>query len=176
MYIPSVSPSLTRAQLVSNTSITRTQQYQVNMSAIQPQNNNAAFNVQEKGPAIAVQPIGQAPVFLSATPLAALGRAGAPADCPACGTRAMTHINFVAGNTTQWLYPECIGPRGCASQCWLCCSVWAAALFFFTLHCCCVPYFISALKDVEHRCGGCGVLLATAHKSGRVEVHQFQQG
>jgi lipopolysaccharide-induced tumor necrosis factor-alpha factor len=71
------------------------------MSAVQPQNNNAAFNVQEKGPAIAVQPIGQAPVFLSATPLAALGRAGAPADCPACGTRAMTHINFVAGNTTQ---------------------------------------------------------------------------
>jgi hypothetical protein len=101
MYIPSISLSLSRAQFISNTSITRTQQYQVNMSAAQPQNSNATFNVVEKQPVIVVQQVGQAPAFLTATPLAALGRTGAPADCPSCGRRTMTHINFVAGNTTQ---------------------------------------------------------------------------
>lgn len=41
--------------------------------------------------------------FRTATPIAALGRNGAPVDCPSCGNRAMTITNFVAGNTTQYV-------------------------------------------------------------------------
>lgn len=40
-------------------------------------------------------------VYQSATPIASLGRGPAPADCPACGQRAMTSVAFETGNTTQ---------------------------------------------------------------------------
>lgn len=35
----------------------------------------------------------------------------------------------------------------------------------------CIPYLINGLKDVEHKCGSCGVTLATWHKSGHVDVY-----
>jgi hypothetical protein len=40
-------------------------------------------------------------VYQSVTPIASLGRGPAPADCPACGQRAMTNVAFETGNTTQ---------------------------------------------------------------------------
>ncbi|KAJ4376433.1 hypothetical protein N0V83_001717 [Neocucurbitaria cava] len=40
-------------------------------------------------------------VYQNATPIASLGRGPAPADCPACGQRAMTNVAFETGNTTQ---------------------------------------------------------------------------
>ena len=40
-------------------------------------------------------------VYQSVTPIASLGRGPAPADCPACGQRAMTSVAFETGNTTQ---------------------------------------------------------------------------
>ncbi|KAF2281542.1 uncharacterized protein EI97DRAFT_32459 [Westerdykella ornata] len=87
--------------------------------------------------------------FQTATPLMALNRGPAPADCPACGCRSMTTVQFETGNTTH---------------------VWALALCIFT---ClgCIPYCMNSLKDVEHRCGNCGVLLATWHRGGGTEVH-----
>jgi lipopolysaccharide-induced tumor necrosis factor-alpha factor len=30
---------------------------------------------------------------------------------------------------------------------------------------------MNSLKDVQHKCGRCGVLLATWHRSGTTEVH-----
>ncbi|MCJ1224475.1 hypothetical protein MMC12_001120 [Toensbergia leucococca] len=88
--------------------------------------------------------------YRTATPLYALNSAAAPVDCPCCGARALTRIEFEAGNTTH---------------------AWAAAL------CCvfcigCVPYLMASLKDVTHRCGSCGVLLATWKRSGNTLVHQ----
>ncbi|KAF2027399.1 hypothetical protein EK21DRAFT_102585 [Setomelanomma holmii] len=88
-------------------------------------------------------------VYQNATPIASLGRGPAPADCPACGQRAMTSVAFETGNTTH---------------------AWAAGL------CClfclgCIPYVMNSLKDVQHKCGRCGVLLATWHRSGTTEVH-----
>ena len=49
-------------------------------------------------------------------------------------------------------------------------SAWAFGL------CClaclgCIPYMMSSTKDVTHKCGKCGVLLATWHRSGTTEVH-----
>ncbi|KAI9867892.1 MAG: hypothetical protein M1813_007714 [Trichoglossum hirsutum] len=44
---------------------------------------------------------GQPQGYLSATPLAAVGRGATPVDCPACGKRAMTRITPMVGNTTQ---------------------------------------------------------------------------
>jgi LITAF-like zinc ribbon domain len=38
---------------------------------------------------------------------------------------------------------------------------------------CWVPYVMKQFKDVEHRCGDCGVLLATWHESDGAEVHVF---
>ncbi|KAH7078067.1 LITAF-like zinc ribbon domain-containing protein [Paraphoma chrysanthemicola] len=88
-------------------------------------------------------------VYQNATPIASLGRGPAPADCPACGQRAMTNVAFETGNTTH---------------------AWAAGLCCF---CClgCIPYVMNSLKDVQHKCGRCGVLLATWHRSGTTEVH-----
>ncbi|KAL6702777.1 hypothetical protein ACN47E_000961 [Coniothyrium glycines] len=88
-------------------------------------------------------------VYQSATPIANLGRGPAPADCPACGQRAMTNVVYETGNTTH---------------------AWAGVL------CCClclgcIPYIMNSLKDVQHKCGRCGVLLATWHRSGTTEVH-----
>ncbi|CAG8961049.1 hypothetical protein HYFRA_00002590 [Hymenoscyphus fraxineus] len=91
--------------------------------------------------------------FQNVTPLASLGRSPAPVDCPACGQRSMTRIAFLAGNYTHgWA----VG---------LCCLTW-----FF----CWVPYVVDGFKNVDHSCGSCGVLLATWHRSGGVDVHQHQ--
>jgi len=40
-------------------------------------------------------------VYQTATPIANLNRSPAPADCPACGQRAMTNVLYETGNTTQ---------------------------------------------------------------------------
>ena len=50
------------------------------------------------------------------------------------------------------------------------CSAWALGL------CCiiglgCIPYLMNSMKDVKHKCGRCGTLLATWHRSGNTEVH-----
>jgi hypothetical protein len=101
---------------------------------------------QSPGPAAPVQTGTQ---FQSSTPIASLNRGCAPADCPACGQRSMTTVAYEIGNTTH---------------------AWALGL------CClaclgCIPYLMNSLKDVQHRCGRCGVLLATWHRSGTTEVH-----
>ncbi|KAJ4305122.1 hypothetical protein N0V90_000652 [Kalmusia sp. IMI 367209] len=88
-------------------------------------------------------------VYQNATPIANLNRSPAPADCPACGQRSMTNVAYETGNTTH---------------------AWALAL------CClaclgCIPYMMSSMKDVQHKCGRCGVLLATWHRSGTTEQH-----
>jgi len=57
--------------------------------------------VQPQSQAAPVQPMFQARVYKTATPLNVLGRTGAPADCPACGQRSMTRIVSVVGNTNQ---------------------------------------------------------------------------
>ncbi|OAL43621.1 hypothetical protein IQ07DRAFT_592956 [Pyrenochaeta sp. DS3sAY3a] len=88
-------------------------------------------------------------VYQNATPIASLGRGPAPADCPACGQRSMTNVAFETGNTTHaWALGLCC----------LCCLG-------------CIPYVMNSLKDVQHKCGRCGVLLATWHRSGTTEVH-----
>ncbi|KAJ9649521.1 hypothetical protein H2201_006178 [Coniosporium apollinis] len=88
-------------------------------------------------------------VYQNATPIASLGRSAAPADCPACGQRAMTLTAYEIGNSTHaWALGLC---------CFLCLG--------------CIPYLMNSLKDVQHKCGKCGVLLATWHRSGSTEVH-----
>jgi len=42
--------------------------------------------------------------FYSAVPLANLGEASAPADCPMCRHRTMTLTNSQVGNTTQYVF------------------------------------------------------------------------
>ncbi|KIY03442.1 uncharacterized protein Z520_00133 [Fonsecaea multimorphosa CBS 102226] len=88
--------------------------------------------------------------FRQAVAIPNLGMSAAPVDCPACGQRAMTNVSYHTGNTTH---------------------VWAGVACCLTGLLCFVPYLMNSLKDVQHRCGNCGVLLATWHKSGVVEVH-----
>ncbi|KAF2190913.1 hypothetical protein K469DRAFT_719872 [Zopfia rhizophila CBS 207.26] len=88
-------------------------------------------------------------VYQNVTPIASLNRSPAPADCPACGQRAMTNVSYEIGNTTHaWALGLC---------CFACLG--------------CIPYVMNSLKDVQHKCGRCGVLLATWHRSGTTEVH-----
>ncbi|KAF4546699.1 Lipopolysaccharide-induced transcription factor regulating tumor necrosis factor [Lasiodiplodia theobromae] len=87
--------------------------------------------------------------YRTATPIANLNRSPAPVDCPACGHRALTATTFQTGNTTHaWAFGVCL----C-----LCLG--------------CIPYLMSSTKDVQHKCGKCGVLLATWHRSGNTDVH-----
>lgn len=98
---------------------------------------------------MAMGPMGQQSQYHTATPLQNLTEGAAPVDCPTCRTRALTRTEYVSGNTA---------------------IAWAALLCF----CCflgCIPFMMRSLKDVEHHCGKCGVLLATWHNSGRVVVH-----
>ncbi|KAL4991252.1 LITAF-like zinc ribbon domain-containing protein [Aspergillus falconensis] len=93
--------------------------------------------------------------YPTAFPLHALQRTPQVVDCPVCSQREMTRTEAVNGNSTH---------------------AWAAVL------CCCacvgcIPYFVAAFKNMDHRCGKCGQLLATYHGSGHVVVHpQGQQG
>ncbi|KAL8732736.1 MAG: hypothetical protein Q9166_002516 [cf. Caloplaca sp. 2 TL-2023] len=88
--------------------------------------------------------------YQTAIPLANLQNFAVPVDCPVCHMRALTKTEYHSGDTT---------------------NVWAALV---CICCClgCIPYLIRNLKDVEHKCGHCSVLLATWHNSGRVVVHQ----
>ncbi|EON64813.1 hypothetical protein W97_04047 [Coniosporium apollinis CBS 100218] len=96
-----------------------------------------------------MQPMQPGTVYQNATPIASLGRSAAPADCPACGQRSMTQTSYEVGNSTHaWALGLC---------CCLCLG--------------CIPYLMNSLKDVQHKCGKCGVLLATWHRSGTTEVH-----
>ncbi|ERF70700.1 hypothetical protein EPUS_02566 [Endocarpon pusillum Z07020] len=88
--------------------------------------------------------------FKTATAIPNLGMGPAPVDCPSCGKRGMTRVSYQAGNTTH---------------------IWAGITFCFTLCLCFIPYLMNSLKDVQHHCSNCGVLLATWHKSGAVDVH-----
>jgi hypothetical protein len=45
-------------------------------------------------------------------------------------------------------------------------SVWAAVLCFFTGILCFLPYIMTGTKDVLHRCGNCGAVLAKWHRNG----------
>ncbi|KAF2813874.1 uncharacterized protein BDZ99DRAFT_553885 [Mytilinidion resinicola] len=122
------------------------QQYQQGQPQ-QPQQAYAAQGHQQSGLSVGQQQTGT--VYQSATPIANLGRGPAPADCPACGQRAMTSVSYEVGNTTH------------AWALGLCCIVCLG----------CIPYVMNSLKDVQHKCGRCGVLLATWHRSGTTEVH-----
>ncbi|KAE9368135.1 hypothetical protein N431DRAFT_429332 [Stipitochalara longipes BDJ] len=86
--------------------------------------------------------------FASATPLVSLQQGPAPVDCPMCRVRQMTRVEFVSGGTTHLVALLC-----CLG---LCCG--------------CIPYLTTWFKDVEHKCGNCGALLAVWHRSGRTEV------
>ncbi|KAH7148297.1 LITAF-like zinc ribbon domain-containing protein [Dactylonectria macrodidyma] len=85
--------------------------------------------------------------FASA-PIELLQSMPAPVLCPGCGTRAVTVAtpetgNYVHGAAALVCLISCLG---------------------------CIPYFISSLKDVNHKCGQCGIPLAKFHRSGRTEV------
>ncbi|RPA99437.1 hypothetical protein L873DRAFT_1683883 [Choiromyces venosus 120613-1] len=92
--------------------------------------------------------------FLQATPIPALSRGSAPVDCPICGQRKLTSVSYEVGSTTHlWAAVACV----------------VACLG-------CIPYLMTSLKDVQHRCGQCGTLLAIWHRSGGAEVLVHPQG
>ncbi|KAI4218265.1 MAG: hypothetical protein L6R36_009044 [Xanthoria steineri] len=110
------------------------------------ENNPTPIHPQQAMPAV----VPQAQGYQNVVPLANLQDSAAPVDCPCCHMRALTKTEHHSGNTT---------------------NAWAAIICFCV---ClgCIPYLISGLKDVEHKCGHCSVLLATFHRSGRTVVHQ----
>jgi len=88
--------------------------------------------------------------FQTAVAIPNLGMGSAPVDCPSCGKRGMTRLEYATGNTTH---------------------AWALGICCLTGCLCFIPYLMNSLKDVKHHCGGCGVLLATWHKSGNTQAH-----
>jgi hypothetical protein len=112
--------------------------------------------------------------YQAVTPIPALGRSAAPTDCPFCGRREMTKVSYEIGNFTQYAFPapslQYHSARGNSNM--ISTSGWAVGL------CCClclgcIPYLMKSLKDVDHKCGNCGVLLATWHRSGITEPHLY---
>ncbi|KAF7888735.1 uncharacterized protein EAF02_003276 [Botrytis sinoallii] len=86
--------------------------------------------------------------YATAMPIRALQTGPTPVDCPVCGVREVTAVESHSGMTTHLIAL-------------LCCAVTCLG---------CIPYLISGLKDVEHKCGHCGALLAVWHRSGRTDV------
>ncbi|KAF7910759.1 uncharacterized protein EAF01_002268 [Botrytis porri] len=86
--------------------------------------------------------------YATALPIRALQTGPTPVDCPLCGVREVTAVESHSGMTTHLIAL-------------LCCAVTCLG---------CIPYLISGLKDVEHKCGHCGALLAVWHRSGRTDV------
>jgi len=98
---------------------------------------------------IAQQPVTTYQTFI--TPIQSLNRDSAVVDCPKCHQKQPTRVAYKIGGITHLL------------AVWLglgtmCLAAW-------------VPYTISGAKDVDQFCGHCGVLLATKHRSGRLEVY-----
>ncbi|KAJ9214258.1 hypothetical protein DTO166G4_4103 [Paecilomyces variotii] len=123
-----------------------------NIDAIEPQTYPAhpdAAHTESKQPTGVYRPAVPGQNFTTAIPITSLSRNAAPVDCPACGVRSLTKVSYHSGNTTH---------------------VWA--LFICWCTCLgCIPYLIDSTKDVEHHCSNCGVLLATWHRSGSLEVN-----
>ncbi|KAJ8058159.1 hypothetical protein OCU04_013013 [Sclerotinia nivalis] len=86
--------------------------------------------------------------YATAMPIRSLQVGPSPVDCPVCGVREVTSVEHHSGMTTHLIAI-------------LCCAVTCLG---------CIPYLVSGLKDVEHKCGHCGALLAVWHRSGRIEV------
>lgn len=112
--------------------------------------------------------------YLTAIPLQSLSVGPAPVDCPACGNRGMSTIDYVVGQHTQYVLCPVISfaPLLHVTNANLF-SLWAFCLCFW---CClgCIPYLISDLQDVKHSCGNCGTLLAIWRRGGggvQVMVH-----
>jgi len=86
--------------------------------------------------------------YRTATPLQSLSSNPVPVDCPQCGVRQLTRVEFENGNTTYgWALAACV----------------VACLG-------CIPFLMTGTKDVMHYCGSCGTRLALWHRSGRIEV------
>ncbi|KAL6719061.1 hypothetical protein ACLMJK_003296 [Lecanora helva] len=99
-----------------------------------------------------MQPMQGQTQYHSAVPIHLLQRTAMAVDCPVCRTRAITRTELHSGNTTH---------------------AWALVICcIFALGC--IPYLVDSLKDVDHKCGHCGVALATWHRSGHTEVHARQ--
>jgi len=80
-----------------------------------------------------------------------LRRKPAMVNCRMCGCNGLTRTEFVIGNTNHAL----------------------ATVFFFTTGVFFwIPYKIKSWRNINHQCGICGVLVATWHKSGRIDVFQ----
>ncbi|KAF7544162.1 hypothetical protein G7Z17_g10174 [Cylindrodendrum hubeiense] len=88
---------------------------------------------------------------LACAPIEMLQSQSAPVRCPSCGTRANTVTTPESGGFQHGV----------------------AALVCLVSCLGCIPYCISSLKDVHHKCGNCGVPLAKFHRSGRTEVLAF---
>ena len=83
------------------------------------------------------------------TPIHDLGHLPEVIDCPYCGLRGRTVTSLSSGNM---------------NHAWACCLFFHSVIFTF------IPYMVSGLKDVEHRCQGCEKLVAVWHRTGHTQV------
>ncbi|KAK7421495.1 hypothetical protein QQX98_002194 [Neonectria punicea] len=90
---------------------------------------------------------------LACAPIQMLQSQSAPVLCPSCGMRNMTVVTSEAGGFLHGV----------------------AALVCLVSCLGCIPYCIRSLKDVHHKCGNCGIPLATFHRSGRTEVLAYSK-
>merc|ERR1712230_32295 len=92
---------------------------------------------------------GGKPDYPITTPIHDLGHLPALVDCPYCGLRGRTVTSLSSGNM---------------NHAWACCLFFHSVIFTF------LPYMVSGLKNVEHRCQGCEKLVAVWHRTGHTQV------
>ncbi|MCJ1319025.1 hypothetical protein MMC15_004357 [Xylographa vitiligo] len=72
-----------------------------NTQGAMPQGQQMYSNEMKQAPGVAMMPPQHQQIqYQSATPLQSIGQGPTPVDCPACGTRALTRVQYEAGNTT----------------------------------------------------------------------------
>jgi len=99
------------------------------------------------------QPSFGGPAYGGAVRVNQLGQFPQPVICPNCGQTHVTRTEYFAGTTTH---------------------IWALIIGILTC-CCCIPYLIDGLKDVQHYCSNCNIPLARWHRNGggaEVQAHE----
>lgn len=110
----------------------------------------------------------------STIPVSLLGRYQASVECPACSRRTVTsvkHKNWKATQSVTISRFTSSRREMLMSEANSCMQYLGSCTPFYYRNWVFVPYLSDYFKNVQHKCGRCGVVLATNHFGSGTEAH-----